>query len=905
MIPDSLAAALVELCGRDGVVVERDRLLVYESDGLTAYRNRPGAVVLPRTADEVRRSVTAIAEHRLPVVPRGAGTGLSGGAAALEGAVVVGTARMNRILKIDPENRRAVLQPGVVNAELSVAVAPHGLCYAPDPSSQTACTIGGNVAENSGGPHCLKWGVTSRWVEGLTVVLPDGSTTRLGGAARDASGYDIRGLFVGSEGCFGIAVEIEVGLLPLPEGVRTLLAIFDRIEDAGRAVSAVFGAGLLPAAMEIVDGPTIRAVEDSVFAAGYPTDAEAALVVEFDGVEAGLDQDADRAAALCREAGAREVRRARSEAERTALWKGRKKAFGAMGRLAPDLMVQDATVPRTRLPEVLKGIGETAKRFDLLVANVFHAGDGNLHPNILFDRRDPGERDRVEAASKEIMRLCIDAGGTITGEHGVGLDKKQYMPLVCGPEELRTMWGARRAFDPDGVMNPGKVLPDDSQLAGPGSAGEETGDHAAGDRLTAVVGPYPSERLLEGEAARMWSPDVPVEAVVFPETVEEVQETVRAAAASGVQLVPAGRGAWLRAGGWVGEAAVAVSTARMNAVRHYEPADLTMTAGAGLGWEELTACLAPHGQWLPVDSPGSRDGTLGGVVACGTSGPLRARYGAVRDNVLGLEIVTGDGRRLRLGGRVVKNVAGYDLVRLATGSRGSLGVVTEVSVRLFPRPASSATLLFRASPADAVATARAVCTAPLPPPLAVELWMEGADDGRTGDAPAQATLAVRLGGGSAEVDALCGQVAAIAGAAPRRLLRDAESDAFHEDRTRWEDDAPFVARVAALPSQLGGAVEWARRLAALLDGGRVCADAATGVARAKGSWAAGREFEVTRVRAEVKATGGTLVLAKAPRSLAEHVGWCAGSPPAAPEDRLTRRFKALFDPGSVFSAKCP
>ncbi len=930
MIPDSLAASLVDVCGRDGVVVERDRLLVYESDGLTAYRNRPGAVVLPRTAEEVRRSVTAIADHGLPVVPRGAGTGLSGGAAALEGAVVVGTARMNRILEIDPENRRAVLQPGVVNADLSVAAAPHGLCYPPDPSSQTACTIGGNVAENSGGPHCLKWGVTSRWVEGVTVVLPDGSTARFGGAGGDASGYDLRGLFVGSEGCFGIAVEIEVGLLPVAEGVRTLLAIFDRIEDAGRAVSAVFGAGLLPAAMEIVDGPTIRAVEDSVFAAGYPTDAEAALVVEFDGPEAGLDQDADRSAALCEEAGAREVRRARSEAERTALWKGRKKAFGAMGRLAPDLMVQDATVPRTRLPEVLKGIGETAKRFDLLVANVFHAGDGNLHPNILFDRRDAGERDRVEAASKEIMRLCIDAGGTITGEHGVGLDKKGYMSLVCGPEELRTMWGARRAFDPDGVMNPGKVLPDDSEPAGasgtqgspnretadrpssigrgsPGSAGRETaGRPPKGDRLTGVLGPYPSERLLAGEAARRWSAGVPVEAVVFPETVEEVQETVRAAAAAGVRLVPAGRGTWLRAGGWAREADVAVSTARMNAVRHYEPADLTITAGAGLGWDELAARLAPHGQWLPADPPGIRKGTLGGIVACGASGPLRARYGGVRDNVLGLELVTGEGRRLRLGGRVVKNVAGYDLVRLATGSRGSLGIVTEASVRLFPRPASSATLLFQVAPADAVATARAVCTAPLPPPLAVELWTEGGS-GRTNGAPAraEATVAVRLGGTPAEVDALCGQLAAVAGTPPRRLLRDGESDAFHEERTRWEDDAQFVARASALPSQLDRALGWARRAADWLDGGRVCADAAAGVARAKGSWTDRRSSEVTRLRAEVEEAGGTLVLEKAPRALVARVGWCTGSPPAAAEDRLTRRLKALFDPGSVFAGKRP
>ena len=950
MIPESLAAALVETCGRDGVVLERDRLLVYESDGLTAYRHTPGAVVLPRTAEEVRRSVTAIAEHGLPVVPRGAGTGLSGGAAALEGAVVVGTARMNRILEIDPENRRAVLQPGVVNVELSSAAAPYGLLYAPDPSSQTACTIGGNVAENSGGPHCLKWGVTSRWVTGVTVVLPDGSTARFGGAGRESSGYDLRGLFVGSEGCFGIAVEIEVGLLPLPEGVRTLLAIFDRIEDAGRAVSAVFGAGLLPAAMEIVDGPTIRAVENSVFAAGYPVDAQAALVVEFDGVEAGLDQDADQAAALCREAGAREVRRARDQAERTALWKGRKKAFGAMGRLAPDLLVQDATVPRTRLPEVLKGIGETAKRFDLLVANVFHAGDGNLHPNILFDRRDAGEMARVEAASTEIMRLCIDAGGTITGEHGVGLDKKRYMHLVCGPEELQAMWGARRAFDPDAVMNPGKVLPDDSEAARPSALNgplDEEGSRrtrsspgqGTGDRLTAVLGPYPTERLLAGEAARRWSADVSVEAVVFPESAEEVQETVRAATEAGIRLVPAGRGTWLRAGGWVREAAVAVSTARMNAVRHYEPADLTMTAGAGLGWEELAAHLAPNGQWLPVDSPGSREGTLGGVVACGTSGPLHARYGAVRDNVLGLEIVAGDGRRLRLGGRVVKNVAGYDLVRLATGSRGSLGIVTEVSVRLFPRPAAEATLLFRTGLADAVATARSVCAGPLPP-LPVEVLLDGAV-GPAGAAAAQATVAVRVGGGPAEVEALCGQVTAIAGAAPRRLLREGESRAFHEERTRWEDSAPFVARVGGLPSRLGRTLEQARRLAASLEDARACADASAGVARVKGSVAAGRgrsgptaaeettaaeeaagpddcgdalAEHVARLRAEVKGDGGSLILAKAPRSLAARAGWrtasrsgpsASATPLSGPQDRLTERLKALFDPDSVFAANRP
>ena len=465
MIPSALTASLVAICGPEGVIVDPDRLIVYESDALTAYRHRPGAVVLPRTTDQLRRAVGEVSRHGLPIVPRGAGTGLSGGAVALNGAVVIGTARMNRILRIDAANRRAVLQPGVINAELSAATAGHGLYYAPDPSSQTACTIGGNVAENSGGPHCLKYGVTSRYITGLTVVLADGSVVELGGCGREAPGYDLVGLFVGSEGCFGIAAEVEVALLPIPEGVRTLLGIFDRIEDSGRAVSDIVSAGLLPAAMEIIDGPTIRAVEDSVFAAGYPTDAEAALVIEFDGLEAGLDTEAARAAELCRRAGAREVRSARDEEERVALWKGRKKAFGAMGRIAPDLLVQDATVPRTTLPSILKGISEIARRYDLIVANVFHAGDGNLHPNILFDRRNEEELERVEQASKEIMQLCVDSGGTITGEHGVGLDKKHHMPLIYGPAELDAMWGVRRVFDPDAVMNPGKVLPDDTEPA--------------------------------------------------------------------------------------------------------------------------------------------------------------------------------------------------------------------------------------------------------------------------------------------------------------------------------------------------------------------------------------------------------------------------------------------------------
>jgi len=460
-LPGSLKKRLAAAVGEDSVITDPERLLVYESDGLTAYRFPPRAAVFPRSTEEVSGVVKALADAGIPFVPRGAGTGLSGGALAAEGAVLVCTSRMNRILEMDPDNRRARVQPGVINARLSEAARPHGLYYAPDPSSQSACTIGGNVAENSGGPHCLKYGVTSRYVVGLQVVLPDGSVVRLGGAGADDATWDLVGLFVGSEGCFGIATEIEVELLPLPQGVRTILGIFESLEDAGRAVNRIMARGLLPAALEIIDGETIRAVEASVFAAGYPTDAGAALVVEFDGIDSSLDAEVEAAVECCREAGAREVERASSEEERLALWKGRKKAFGAMGRIAPDLMVQDATVPRSRLPEVLGKISEIGRRYGLNVANVFHAGDGNLHPNLLFDREDAEEVERVDAASKEIMRACVAAGGTITGEHGVGVDKRAYMPLIYNSDTLEAMAAIRRVFDPAGLCNPGKVLPDE------------------------------------------------------------------------------------------------------------------------------------------------------------------------------------------------------------------------------------------------------------------------------------------------------------------------------------------------------------------------------------------------------------------------------------------------------------
>jgi glycolate oxidase subunit GlcD len=453
-----LVAELREITGADGLITDPAALLVYESDGLTAYRVRPRAVLRPRGTQQVAACVKALARANVSFVPRGAGTGLSGGALALEGSVLLSTARMDRILSIDAPNRLALVEPGVVNVRLSAAAQPYGLTYAPDPSSQTACTIGGNVAENSGGPHCLKYGATLNHIARLTVVLPDGEVVVLDGT-NETAGYDLLGLFIGSEGTFGIATEITVRLVRAPEAVETLLALFDRIDDASRAVSAIIAEGLLPAALEMVDREAITAVESSVYAAGLPTDVEGALVIEFDGLRAGLDADARRATEICTSSGAREVLRAADDAQRQTLWYARKKAFGAMGRLAPDILVQDAVVPRSRLPEVLARVYAITGRYQLRVCNMFHAGDGNLHPTIPFDRRDPEEVQRVEQASREIMQACVDAGGTITGEHGVGLDKLQYMGLVFSEREMQVMCDVRRVWDPRGLANPAKILP--------------------------------------------------------------------------------------------------------------------------------------------------------------------------------------------------------------------------------------------------------------------------------------------------------------------------------------------------------------------------------------------------------------------------------------------------------------
>jgi glycolate oxidase len=452
-----LVTRLQQLVGPDGVIHQSDELKIYEYDG-SFDTHEPSVVVLPTRTEQVAAVVKLAGEAGLPIVPRGAGTGLSGGAVAARGGIQIGLSRMNRILELDYRNRRALVEPGVINLDLSTATLPHGYHYVPDPSSQKACTIGGNVAENSGGPHCLAYGVTTNHVLALEVVLPDGDVIWTGGPGLDAPGYDLTGVIVGSEGTLGVVTKALVRLMRVPEAVRVLLAQFNGVVDASNTVSAVIAAGIVPAAMEMMDQLVCSAVE-AAYHVGFPADVGAVLLIEVDGLGDGLDELMERLAGICRANGAREVRVATTAEERAALWNARKMAFGAMGRLAPSYYMQDGVVPRTKLPATLAKVEQVSREYDLRIANVFHAGDGNLHPLILFDRRTEGAVERVLRAGVEILQTCIDMGGTISGEHGIGLEKKEQMSLIFSAEDLAAMARLKASFSPRDLFNPDKIFP--------------------------------------------------------------------------------------------------------------------------------------------------------------------------------------------------------------------------------------------------------------------------------------------------------------------------------------------------------------------------------------------------------------------------------------------------------------
>lgn len=457
----SVVADLRAIVGADGVIADPDELRVYECDAYTLEKFAPQIVALPRTVDEVAAVVKLCAQHQLPIIPRGAGTSLSGSVLPVGGGVVIAMTRMTKVLDVDYRNRRALVEAGCVNAWITRAVQAHGYFFAPDPSSQSACTIGGNVAMNSGGPHTLKYGVTTNHVLGFEMVLPDGTIVWLGtrpDEGEDVAGYDLRGATIGCEGMFGVVTRVLVRLVRSPKVFKTMLGIFETVDDASQTVSDIIAAGIIPGAMEMMDQLITQAVE-AAYKFGFPLDAGAVLIVELDGQAAGLDRQTDRIIEICKHNRARDVRVAKSDEERQLLWKCRKRAFGAIGRLSPNFVTQDGVVPRSKLPEIMRFIAATSRKYELRIPNVFHAGDGNIHPLVLYDERDPDQVRRAIAAGNDILERCVALGGSATGEHGIGVEKIDFMEKMFSKDDLDAMRALRRCFDPDARCNPHKIFP--------------------------------------------------------------------------------------------------------------------------------------------------------------------------------------------------------------------------------------------------------------------------------------------------------------------------------------------------------------------------------------------------------------------------------------------------------------
>jgi glycolate oxidase len=736
------------------VLTDPARLAPYESDALTAFRARPEAVVLARDREDVIELVRLCHREGVPFVARGSGTSLSGGSLPVEGGIVIALNQLNRVLRIDPEERIAVVEPGTINAHVSAVAAEHGLFYAPDPSSQQICTIGGNIAFNSGGAHCLKHGMTSNHVLGAEVVLADGQVVRLGTGSLETAGPDWLGLFVGSEGLFGIATEVTLRLVPMPESTRTLLAAYPTLEAAGDAVAAIIAAGCLPVAMEIMDALAIQAAESSV-RPGYP-DAAALLIVELDGERDAVEADFERVRRVIEEAGATEVRATDDAAERAMIWKGRKSAFSAVGWLSPDYLVQDGCVPRTRLGEALAAIERMSAEAGLRVANVFHAGDGNLHPLILYDGREPGAVERAERLAGEILELCVSLGGSITGEHGVGMEKREYLARMFTAADLDAMRRLGESIDPDRLANRGKMLIEEA----------------------------PPERVAEGRAPGGAKREA------LPPGVEELAERIRAARAEGLRVLPQGAGT-KPALARPPDGVEPLPVAGLRGIVHYDPEELTLTARAGTPLTEIAAELAQHGQCLPFDPPFvPRGATLGGAVAAGLSGPGRYRHGGVRDCVIGVRFLDGTGELISAGGRVVKNAAGFDLPKLLAGSAGRLGVLVDVSIKVLPAPAACATLRAELGDfADAVRVVRALCRSPFDIE-ALELEPSG-------------VVWVRIGGSPDRLDRRLDRLASELALADAERLREDEEAAAWAAMRELEGAPPdaALAKVAITPGR--------------------------------------------------------------------------------------------------------
>ena len=669
-----LTSQLVDIVGKRQVITDALAGRLYEYDA-TFGRYAPDAIVFAQTTAEVSAIVRACVEAGVPYTARGSATSLSGGPVPIYGGVAISLARMDQVLELDYENQRAVVQPGVINQDLLNLLEPRGYFYAPDPASQASCTLGGNIGENSGGPHCLKYGVTTNHILGLEVVLPDGSIMRTGGKAVDWPGFDLTGVMVGSEGTFGIATEITCRIMPLPESVATMLAIYDSLDEATQTVSDIIAAGIVPATLEMMDKPLMHAVQ-MAFDAGYPEDAAAVLIIEIDGLQAGQQAQVDRILEVCRGNHARDFKWAKDEAERALLWRGRKGAFGAVANISPNKLSTDVTVPRTQLPAVLSEVMKLGEKYGLTVGNVFHAGDGNLHPQVLYDSRDAEQVERVKLIDEEICQLALAHGGVLSGEHGIGHQKKKFMKLMYEPQDLNVLWRLKEAFDPKGLCNPGKVLPDKAEIApweAPPLPGGEFGEVAA--KIT-----------VRGED-NAWRP-------------ADYEAAAKLLALAGRERQPVViRGAGTKLG-MVADSVPRISTLGLSRIVDFDHENLSIVAQAGVELADLQAVCAARGQFLPLMPPFAERATLGGVLACNAAGPHRWLYGAPRDMVIGLRFALSTGEVVRVGGACVKNVAGFPVDKLMIGSRGKLGLILEATLRTLPLPQARATVLVSADTAE-------------------------------------------------------------------------------------------------------------------------------------------------------------------------------------------------------------
>ncbi|MEX1019435.1 MAG: FAD-linked oxidase C-terminal domain-containing protein [Litorilinea sp.] len=649
---------LTQLFSAHQVTVDPVELITYEIDA-GMDRGHPTGVFYPESTADVSRLLEWATATGTPLIARGAGTGLAGGAVAEQGGIMVTFARMNQVTALDVAARTATVQVGMVNLAFDALVKEHGLYYPPDPSSGRSAVIGGNIGANAGGPHCFKYGVTTNYVTGLEAVLANGRVVQLGHAAADAPGYDLLGVLVGSEGTLGIATHATVRLVRNAPGVKTMMVAFATDEQAGEAVSAVIAAGLVPATLEMMDQRIMRMIE-AYAPVGLPVNAGAGLIVEVDGYPGSLDEQMEEVADILTAHGGYDLRLAQSEAERAQIWYGRKSAAGAVSRLAPAFYLVDVTVPRSTLAPVLAGVNQICDRYALAVGHVFHAGDGNLHPIIPFDPRDADHKARVLHACHDIVALALEYNGSITGEHGVGIEKRAYMPMMYGGAELSAMLDVKRLLDPDSLLNPGKIFPahvPDADYAAP--------VELAGDAAHSVLTPATAE-----------------EAAALLAGLTAARRAVRIRGAAAATLTPTPNPTAKPTAGPA--APVWLSTEKLAGVSALAPADLYVTVGAGTRLEALQAELTVHKMTVPFVAPWP-DITVGGILARNLNAPNRLRAGSVRDNVMAMTVALADGRVLRLGRPVVKNVAGYDLVKLFIGAHGSLGVIIDVTLKLVPQ----------------------------------------------------------------------------------------------------------------------------------------------------------------------------------------------------------------------------